>query len=512
MTSISELVDFWFNNPDIWFGCGPEIDQKITNTYGRLLYMELKPDNDINHNLGLILLWDQVSRHVYRNDKIRIIPFHHKALILSLDMLNRKEDMMLNSDKRCFLLMPLRHTFDIKSIEAVIEKTREYIKLDGFEPYRRFYKASLLSYSKLVTQSITLETIANNISNDDIGNILDVRSCKTIFPVFNDVKSSPLYKAFEKLILREKPKGITLSISGGVDSMVCSYLLYHIRQRYNIPIIAVMVNYNNRIECDIETQLVTRWLRLLDIDVYIRHVKYLRRKNEDDPTDRNFYEDVTKEFRFDLYRRFEYPVVLGHNKDDSIENIFTNIRKGRNYDNLKGMDYVSSVNNITIYRPLLDIAKIDIYTFAHENKVPFLLDSTPKWSDRGRMRDELIPFLNKFDPSLIPGLLNLTNNLSELTSMETVTVNNFIKTIEFGNKNATIKCGIEERGLGFSFWKQVLRHITSNMNTNMCSNKSIHTLIKYFTKYNLSNSGRVNLSKHLEMVDRNGYLIFTNLE
>jgi tRNA(Ile)-lysidine synthetase-like protein len=507
MESISSLFDFWFNNPDIWFGCGPDVDQQISNNYGYLLGIELEPNYDVKYNLGLILLWDQVSRHVYRNDKSQIAPFHYRALDLSLDMLDRDDDWLLTTHERCFLLMPLRHTFEIRQLERVIERVREYMKKDGFEPYKRFYRVSLLAYSKLITQSITLESIDNNISYDDIMEILDERSCKTLIPTLESISQSPLYEAFETLVIKDKPKGITLSVSGGVDSMVCSYLLYHIGKRYGIPIVAVMVNYNNRSECKIETQLVMRWLTLLDIDVYIRHVKYLRRKNDDDPTDRNFYEDVTKEFRFDLYRRFGYPVVLGHNRDDSIENIFTNIRKGRNYDNLRGMEHVSSVNNVTIYRPLLNIPKSDIYEFAREYRIPFLLDSTPKWSDRGRMRDELIPFLNQFDPALIPGLINLTNNLTELTSMERVMVNNFIKNVVFENSKSTVPCTPNERELGHSFWKQVLKHITSKLNISMCSNKSINSLVKYFKNTKTTNR-RINFSKQLEMTDLGKYLVF----
>ncbi len=509
MNCISGLLDFWFDNPEVWFGCGPEVDQQISNNYGYLLGMDLKPNYEVKYNLGLILLWDQVSRHVYRNNKSQIAPFHYRALELAIDMLDKEDDWLLTANERCFLLMPLRHTFEIHQVERVIERVREYMKKDGFESYKRFYRSSLLSYSKLVTQSITLESVDNNISYDDIIGILDERSCKTLIPILETINHSPLYKEFEILVMKEKPTGVTLSISGGVDSMVCSYLLYNIRKRYNIPIVAVMVNYNNRLECKIETQLVMRWLTLLDIDVYVRHVKYLRRKNVDDPTERNFYEDVTKEFRFDLYRRFGYPVVLGHNRDDSIENIFTNIRKGRNYYNLRGMEHVSSVNNVTIYRPLLDIPKSDIYEFAREHKIPFLLDSTPKWSDRGKMRDELIPFLNRFDPSLIPGLINLTNNLTELTNMETVTVNNFIKNIEFDNNKAILPFTSDIKELGYSFWKQVLKHITSNLNISMCSNKSIYSLVKYFKNTKTTNR-RINFSKQLEMTNYDEYLAFVS--
>lgn len=527
MDYINDLVDFWFNNPDIWFGCDSDVDNKIKNQYGFLLGMEMESTDDPRYNLGLILLWDQVSRHVYRHDKIQIVPFHQQALVLSTSMLNRNDDLLFNSDERCFLLMPLRHTFDPSRLEYVIDKIKWYIKadgLDGFNKYKRFYRATLLSYSKLITQSICPESVDNSITDEDIIGILDKNS-PTIFYNNNNnnknIKNNKLYKAFDSLLSTQKVEGITLSISGGVDSMTCSYILSQLSQKYKIKIIAVMVNYNNRSECNIETQFVTRWLKSLGIDVYIRHIKYLKRKNEDDPIDRNFYEDVTKEFRFDLYRRFGYPVVLGHNKDDSIENIFTNIRKGRNYDNLLGMSNISVVstnintnkehkqNNIIIYRPLLEIPKSEIYTFASNYSVPYLLDSTPKWSDRGKMRDELIPFLNEFDGALIPGLISLSNNMTELSKMEQILVKQFTKRFVFGLNvfglnTGTVDVTEDEKNLGYSFWKLVIKHVTDNFKIKMCSNKSIISLTKLFK----NNGNNITLSKQLKMENRGDMLTF----
>ncbi len=517
-TIILDLLNYWFDNPEVWFECSSNTDIIISEKYGYLLDQLFEPSDtyDTKYNLGLIILWDQISRHVYRDNPSKIIPYHQKSLDLSLDMLDKNQDKGLKPKERCFLLMPLRHTFDRSYLEMVIEIVKGYMKDDGFDPYRRFYRATLLSYSKLITTNIIPESVNLTISTDHIYPILDKKSYSTTsvvsYPAVSDKKvyKSKIYKQFDSFIRIQKPEGITVSISGGVDSMVCSYVLYHIRKRYpNLHIVAVMVNYNNRENCNVETQLVTRWLKSLDIPLYIRHIKYLRRKSDTDPTDRNFYEKVTKQFRFDLYRRFGYPVILGHNKDDSIENIFTNIRKGRNYDNLRGMSPITSIDDIVFYRPLLDIIKEQIYGFANSYNIPFLVDSTPSWSDRGKMRDILIPFLNSFDPALVPGLVRLAESITQISQAQTILLDRFKENITFDRTEdiATIELSEEspERSLGFEFWKQVVKYICSNLEVSMCSNKSIYVLIKSIES---GKCKKINLSKRLEVVHKINSVVF----
>jgi tRNA(Ile)-lysidine synthase TilS/MesJ len=48
---------------------------------------------------------------------------------------------------------------------------------------------------------------------------------------------------------------------------------------------------------------------------------------------------------------------------------------------------------VLIWRPLLAHTKDDIYDFAHKYGVPYLRDTTPSWSTRGKLRNMLVPLL-----------------------------------------------------------------------------------------------------------------------
>ena len=113
---------------------------------------------------------------------------------------------------------------------------------------------------------------------------------------------------------------------------------------------------------------------------------------------------MTQKIRFEEYKKMGCPIVLGHNKNDCVENIITNISSRKNYDNLKGMKQISKINDVDIVRPILNIGKKEIKDFAKTNKIPFLEDSTPKWSRRGKLRDLLIPKLNEVEPGFLTGL------------------------------------------------------------------------------------------------------------
>ena len=119
-------------------------------------------------------------------------------------------------------------------------------------------------------------------------------------------------------------KDVFIACSGGVDSMVCCFVLHHLLKNTDKKMAAIMIDYGNRETCELEVELVKRFCLLLDIDLYVHHIHHLRRSRN---SERNMYEEVTREIRFQMYRKLGYPVILGHNFSDCEENILTNILK-----------------------------------------------------------------------------------------------------------------------------------------------------------------------------------------
>lgn len=489
------LHRFWFSDKgeSLWFNATKSDDEFITKEFGHLI---LDLPKDI---LEQILVCDQIVRHVYRDNSDKINEFLSKALKLSLYILDNNLDLNYSGAERCFILLPLRHTFDLKYIERAFQKIQEYRQTDPDNKYYiRFYKATILSLSQIKTPLIQFEEIYNQITNDDIFKTLDENCIKNLSEILVLDKTEPIYKAFKNTCGKIKDlKEVTLSLSGGVDSMISSFILYHLSEKQTkFKIIAVSINYNNREDNKLEMEFIKRWCHLLGISHYIRHVTELHRNRS---MDRDIYEKITKKIRFDMYKRFGNPVILGHNQDDCLENIFNNIKKTRSFNNLKGMSEFGfeEKEDVMLVRPMLQIPKTEIREFAKKYHVPHLPNSTPSWSERGRIRDELVVFMNQFDAALIPGFLKLAQNMEEVyTIYDKSVINKFFDLIQFEDQKVVIifNQNSDEKNYGFIFWKDIMLRIFKKLDLGLPTNRSIKALVKRLQN---NSYGNINITKDI---------------
>jgi len=218
--------------------------------------------------------------------------------------------------------------------------------------------------------------------------------------------SNPLVKTIHNFCQKNNiyKSGAIVSLSGGVDSMVILAILINLSTFYKFKIYVCCLNYNLREEQSDEMEFLKLYCNNYGIKCYFGTVKGYSRKKEDSGS-RTEFEEESRKIRFNLYKEIINihncnGIFVGHHKDDIIENIFTNSMKGGNLLDLEVMKEISSIHSVNIYRPLLEYHKDIIYNFAHSNKIPYFLDTTPKWSRRGKMRNEIFPlFDNVFGKS-----------------------------------------------------------------------------------------------------------------
>jgi tRNA(Ile)-lysidine synthetase-like protein len=474
--NIIELEKFWFKNEHLWFNCSKEDDLLITKKYSDLL-----SDKIIDPSIGSIILYDQLPRHIYRGNQLKIDYYlkialeHCNYLLQDIQKYNPKE--------RCFILLPLRHTFEEKNINTCLQYINSWIETEDNPIYNRFYQASITSLSKINSVKETL--YFSSKVNDNFSSILDTCSTKEIkFTYHKEIYDEYIYKEFSKNMIKNINPNIIISISGGVDSMVCSLLLYYYSINKNIKPIGVTINYANRIEQYMEIDMINQWLQLLQIDHHVREITEIKRVRD---KNRDFYEKITRDIRFNLYKKLNGTIILGHNKDDSIENIFSNITKRKNYDNLLGMSTQSIEQEVEIFRPLLNIQKSDIINFAHKYNIPYVYDSTPGWSERGQMRDILIPQIKNFNQDILSGLIELSINYKEIYS---IYKKNSIPNIIFEEK----KCFFVNSNIYFiDYWRNILIIICKHYNCYNIKNKSIINLIS-----NLETGNQIIISRQIK--------------
>ncbi len=534
-----EIINFWFSNPQFWFDASHEDDIKIAEAYKPLCDSIFAYDNDVsanillptgakndnsfltkeykNNSLGLIILYDQIGRHICRVHHLDHTPYFNRAYVIAKSIISNNELLeTYTPEERVFILLVYRHTFDKTHIEEVIEIVQKWRYNNNLPIYRRFYQASLNSLAKINNKENLLYVNHSGYMNATINSVLDENLSPKIEEVlsFNNIKlfksiyDEEIYKIFEASMieaLRIKSnvsRTIGISVSGGVDSMVCTLLTYSFSNKYGYNPVVFSVNYGNRIEQNIEIYMVNKYVELLnhifdcyDNNHYMRLISEIKRTQD---CDRDLYEDFTRNIRFECYKNvsavtcntnhLDLPFILGHNRDDSLENVISNIKKERSYQNLFGMNLVGNEKDVTLFRPLLTVWKRDIVTFAQKYKVPFVYDSTPAWSERGKMRDILFPFLNQFDSRILDGLFSLSTNFKEIYKV----YENSLPEMEYNEKNVVI----EDKQIYFEdYFKKILQKVCVHFHFKPIKNKAIAHLVN--TLKDDVNTHRITLSKEL---------------
>jgi tRNA(Ile)-lysidine synthetase-like protein len=186
-----------------------------------------------------------------------------------------------------------------------------------------------------------------------------------------------------------------VSLSGGVDSMVMLAYLKHL----NADVGAIHIIYGNRAESEHEYRFLSKYCNKLKVPLYTYRVPWLRRAE----VDRQFYEEMTRQLRFWVYTAIANtnPIFMGHIQDDVVENIWTNIASCTHMGNLKKMQHEETQMSVRIVRPFLNIEKRDIYDASNQLAIPYLKNTTPSWSNRGKFREHFHEAtVQQFGPSI----------------------------------------------------------------------------------------------------------------
>jgi tRNA(Ile)-lysidine synthetase-like protein len=294
-----------------------------------------------------------------------------------------------------------------------------------------------------------------------------------------------LYNSLKKFCVKN---GAIVSLSGGVDSMVLLACLIKLRQEKDnyFPIFAASIDYSQRDEQQKEISFLIEYCNKYNIKVYITKVNgYSRKKENSCP--RTEFEEESRKIRFNLYKQIIEStqcsgVFVAHHKDDIIENIFTNSMKGSNILDMEVMKKNSTIHNVNIYRPFLDFHKYDIFKLAHSQNIPYFLDTTPKWSRRGKMRFEIFPLLdNVFTQSWRLKLKDLGNQSNEWGEyIQEYIINPWISEVKIGRFGFIIPFKNQPKLI----YSNVILKIMHSMGYHMLKKSSILKIIDNVKTYN----------------------------
>ena len=507
------LLQFWFgpngdtDNSEIWFN-NPNIDEIITTRfYDYLNHFEINShESHPKIILAKIILFDQLTRHFYRNEPEKYNLYSDDVCKLVIFAINNKYDISYSSLQRCFLLLPLRHSNNFEYLKIADKMIKKYMNYELLSCYKRFYYHNLKLLTKHNTLSRFFPTIMSNsyIFDSFIYNTVIDRSTRSYFDRFDYTRtiydfnkqklgSTNIYQTVRQFIKQNNITQITISLSGGVDSMLLATCLLLLKDRNELDLIcAVHINYGNSQKSKWEREFILRFCLRHNILIFIRDIDEILRSSEL----REIYENVTKDIRYHMYKLTNCPVMLGHNHDDSLENLITNIRKSQHFDNLYGMSSKTIINDVVICRPLLNVTKIDIISTATSIDLYHTCNSTPVWSDRWKIRNVFLEFVEHEEPGFIRGLESIKTLLEDSYKIITNIVNDIDKQITFNDNNITIP--FYNDIFAYQVWRSIFHKLAIKQICTPPSNKALLHFMSLLSQSTNDNQINVQISKQIK--------------
>ncbi len=222
-------------------------------------------------------------------------------------------------------------------------------------------------------------------------------------------------------------EAVVVGVSGGADSVCLLHLLKNMAASLDLRLIVAHLNHQLRPEAGADEQFVRQTALAWGL-AYVSDRQDVSRAAADHKTS---LEAMAR------YRRYQFlwrvaveaganKVAVGHHADDQAETVLMHFLRGTGLSGLRGMAPATAMDRLplghdfsppgpapTLIRPLLEISRPDIEAYCHRHKLS--LRSDPSNQDttffRNRLRHELLPYLETFNPN-IRQVLQRTANIA----------------------------------------------------------------------------------------------------
>lgn len=217
-------------------------------------------------------------------------------------------------------------------------------------------------------------------------------------------------RRFQNIIAKHRllPRGskIIIAVSGGPDSIALLALLARLREKHGFTLSVAHVNYQLRgRDSDRDEALVRKLCTEWSVPISVLYPKE-RPKNNIEERLRiiryRFFERLRKQHGFDY-------VVTAHTLNDVAETFLLNLIRGSGQAGLTPFQRSPA----HLVRPLINICKDEILEFLKQENIVFRIDrsNNSRRFTRNRIRHDLLPLLQTFNPSIIETLAETARRL-----------------------------------------------------------------------------------------------------
>ncbi len=217
-----------------------------------------------------------------------------------------------------------------------------------------------------------------------------------------------------------------VGVSGGADSL----FLLDLMVKADLHCIAAHFNHQIRTDAEQDACLVEKKARAYGISFFLGKSDVVSVAQQERYSLEEAARKCRYRFLFDLAEQQKaHAVVVAHHANDQVETILMHFLRGAGLDGLRGMQRLTFIpefhSSIPIFRPLLSIWREEIEAYCKANQINFATDLTNSDTTytRNKLRQELIPQLEKNYPGFQGRLVSMSKILKADSEIVQQTVN-----------------------------------------------------------------------------------------
>lgn len=270
----------------------------------------------------------------------------------------------------------------------------------------------------------------------------------------------------------EKGDKVVVALSGGPDSTALLFVLNALKKEYGLKLHIAHLDHMFRggEEAKKDYDYVLNLANRLRLSFSLGKAKVLEYAEERGLSFEEAARDMRYEFLLNIAKDVNADkIALGHTRDDQAETVLMRLIRGTGLSGLRSIPAMRSSDGKFIIRPLIEVWRKDIEGYLRGLKMRPRQDMTnlmPKFL-RNRIRQELIPHLEKYNPNIKEVLARSAENAAyDYEILEGLADNLFKRCADIKADSVEIKLrSFKKRPLGLR--RQVLRKAIEKLKGNL---------------------------------------------